>query len=114
MPGKDLMTADTLSRAPVVESQEPQDECQAYVNAVMSALPVTDRRLLEIKQAQAGDATCQNIQELCMHRWPDKAKLGPEEKLYLQVAADLTIQKGFLLKYSRLVIPVAMRKTILG
>ncbi len=49
-----------------------------------------------------------------MHGWPDKAKLGSEEKLYLQVAADLTIQKGLLLKGSRLVIPVAMQKTILG
>ena len=60
VPGKDLITADALSRAPVVESQEPQDksfqdECQTYVNAVMSALPVTDKRLLEIKQAQADD-----------------------------------------------------------
>ena len=45
---------------------------------------------------------------------PDKAKLGSEDKLYLQVAADLTIQKGLLLKGSRLVIPVAMQKTILG
>ena len=119
VPGKDLITADTLSRAPVVESQEPhdksfQDECQAYVNAVISALPVTDKRLLEIKQAKADDATCQNIQEFCIHGWPDKAKLGPEEKLYLQVATDLTIQKGLLLKGSRLVIPVAMQKTILG
>ena len=67
VPGKDLITTDTLSRAPVVESQQPedksfQDECQAYVNAVMSALPVTDKRLLEIKQAQADDATCQIVQ----------------------------------------------------
>ena len=118
VPGKDLITADTLSRTPVVESQEPhdksfQDECQAYVNAVMNALPVTDKRLLEIKQAQADDTTCQNIQEFCMHGWPDKAKLGSEEKLYLQVAADLTIQQGLLLKGSCLVIPEAMQKTIL-
>ena len=119
VPGKDLITANTLSRAPVVESQQPedksfQDECQAYVNAVMSALPVTDKRLLEIKQAQADDATCQNIQEFSMHGWPDKAKLGSEEELYLQVAEYITIQKGLLLKGSRLVIPVAMQKTILG
>ena len=119
VPGKDLITADTLSLAPVVESQQPedksfQDECQAYVNAVTSALPVTDTRLLEIKQAQADDATCQNIQELYMHGWPNEAKLGSEEKLYLQVAADLTIRRGLLLKGSRLVIHVAMQKTILG
>ena len=35
VPGKDLITADTLSWAPLVESQQPQyksiqDECQAY------------------------------------------------------------------------------------
>ena len=50
MTGKDLITADTLSRALVVQSQQPedksfQDECQAYVNTVISALPVTDKRL---------------------------------------------------------------------
>ena len=77
-------------------------------------LPVTDKRSLEIKQAQADDATCQNIQEFCMHGWPDKAKLGSEEKLYLQVAAVLTIQKGLLHRGNRLVIPVARQKTILG
>ena len=119
VPGKDLITADMLPRPPVVESQQPedksfQDECQAYVNAVMSQLPVTDKRLLEIKHAQADDATCQNVHEFCMHGWPDKAKLGSEENLYLQVAADLTIQKALLLKGSRLVIPVSMQKTILG
>ena len=49
-----------------------------------------------------------------MHGWPDKAKLVSEEKLYLQVVADLTIQKGLLLKGSRLVIPIDIQKTILG
>ena len=119
MHGKDLITADMFSRVPVVESQQLQDKsfpgrAQTYVNAVVSALPVTDKRLLEIKQAQADDATCQNIQELCMQGWTDKAKLGSGEKLHLQVAADLTIQKGLLLIGSRLVIPVAMQTTILG
>ena len=79
----------------------------------MSALPVTDKRLLEIKQAQADDATCQNIPDFCMHGWPDKAKLGSEDKLYLKVAADVTIQKGVLRKGSRLVIQVAMQKRYL-
>ena len=87
--GIDLITTETLSRAPVAESNKPhdksfQDECQTYVNAVVSALPVTDKRLMEIKQAQADEAMCQNIQEFCMHGWPDKANLGTEEKMYLQ------------------------------
>ena len=44
-------------------------------------LPVTDKRLLEIEQAQTDDAMCQHIQEFCMHGWPDKAKLGYEGML---------------------------------
>ena len=71
--GKGLDNCRHVITAPFVESQHPedksfQDECQAYVNAVMSALPVTDKRLLKIKQAEDDDATCQNIQEFCIHR----------------------------------------------
>ena len=42
----DLITADSLSRAPIVEYRQPQDvsfeqDCQAYVNAVLKTLPIT-------------------------------------------------------------------------
>ena len=116
--GKDLITADTLSRAPIVEHRQPQDvsfeqDCQAYVNAVLKTLPITEKRLLELKQAQVDDATCQRIQTYCQQGWPDRARLRPDEKVYLQVAAELTVQQGLLLKGSRLVIPLAMRPSIL-
>ena len=47
-----------------MENQQPQDmsfqeKCQAYVNAVINALPATDKRLLESMRTQADDATCQ-------------------------------------------------------
>ena len=62
----------------------------------------TNRTLLA-----TGLCLCQNIQEFCIHGWPDKAKL------YLQVASDLAIQNGLLLMCSRRVIPVDMKKTAL-
>ena len=43
-----------------------------------------------------------------------QSEAGSEEKLYMQVATYITIQNGLLLKGSRLAIPVAMQKTILG
>ena len=81
VPGKELTTADTLSRAPVVECQQSedksfQDECQAYVNAVMSALPVTYKRLLEIKEAQSDDATCQKSRNSACTGGQTKRNLG--------------------------------------
>ena len=58
-----------------------QDECQAYINALISAIP--RKKMPEIRRAQTEDATCQNIQVFGMHESPDKAKMGFEEKLYM-------------------------------
>ena len=60
------MAADTLSRTPIRNTSEAQDlsfekECQAYVNAVMKELPVTEKGLLELKQAHLDDVTCQRV-----------------------------------------------------
>ena len=74
---------------------------------------LTDKTTAENQSSSSWWRKSQNIQEAYMHGWPDKAKMGSEEKLYLQVATDLTIQKGLLLKGSRLIIPCAMQKTIL-
>ena len=54
-----------------------------------SAVPVTDKRLLEIKQAQADDTTCQNIQEFCMHGWPDKREKPELSRLYPLTGRDM-------------------------
>ena len=118
VPGKFLVTADTLSRAPVASTSNEKDtnfqeQCQAYVNAVMAALPITDQRLLEVKRAQSDAITCQRIEEYVTHGWPDRARLSPEEKLYSLVAAELSIEQGLLLKGARLVIPPALRQSML-
>ena len=115
VPGKDLVKAETLSRAPDTESIQPDCKSfQTYVNAVISAFHMTDKRLLEIKRAQDDDTTCRMIKHYCMYGWPDIAELGSDEKVYLQVSTDVTIQQGLLLKGSRLVIPIAMRPEILA
>jgi len=47
MPGEDLITADTLSRAPVSNSNtddtEFQQEVEAFVNQVTDQLPATEQ-----------------------------------------------------------------------
>ena len=59
IPRKELVVADTLSRAP---AQKPTDadeellsEADAFVNIIINSLPATEKRLEEIKQHQARD-----------------------------------------------------------
>ena len=53
IPGKELVTADTLSRAPVLnptnDDQWKNRGTQEYVDAVYNSLPATEKRILEIK-----------------------------------------------------------------
>lgn len=73
--GKDLLIADTLSRAPTIDpgpvDQLLQEEADAYMSTVVQSLPATERRLLEIKRLQDEDKTFQKIVESTQESWPD-------------------------------------------
>ena len=61
-PGK-LITADTLSRAPL-QTLSPadyqlQDDCDAYVVMTIESLPATEPKLEQIKEALKADDVCQ-------------------------------------------------------
>ena len=60
MSGKNLISADTLSRAPLNDTPSADDlqlekEVQVFVDVVVSSLPATDTRLAEIREAQQTD-----------------------------------------------------------
>ena len=117
IPGKDLVTADTLSRAPVAEGtsldQSLQEEVNAYVQLTLESLPASEGRLAEIREAQDKDATCQQIAKYCQGGWPLKNKLfGPVKKSY-SVATDLAVAQGILMRGNRLVIPTALQVEVL-
>ena len=93
VPGKELHTADTLSRAPVSKGEDSREEAfchevQAYVNAVVENLPATDARLHLIRDEQNIDPVCCKLKEYC-----EKGEIdwtGPV-KQYFQVRTELTM-----------------------
>ena len=117
VPGKDLTTADTLSRAPVLEStpedQLLHDEACAYIQYTMQNLPATEKRLSEIREEQEKDEVCKELVIYCHEGWPDKSQLYGVIKKYYSVAAELSVQDGILLRGSRLVIPASLQQEIL-
>ena len=68
IPGKQICTADTLSRAPDSEPDKAdtdlQTEVNAFVNIVMENFPATAEKLQKIKSCQDEDPVCQQIKKV--------------------------------------------------
>ena len=118
VPGKNLVMADVLSRAPAQQQTADDDEwnseVDAYVRAIFNSLPATDKRIQQIQASQEKDPTCILLKKYCLEGWPSKQKLKGEIRKYLQTASELSICEGLILRnYSRIVIPKALQKEIL-
>lgn len=117
VPGKYMYTADTLSRAPEEDihptDEELQVEIEQYVQAVMTTLPASDRKLEEIRRHQAEDEICKTIKMYCYEGWPAKDTIDGPVKIYWQYQSLLSVENDLLLYGTRIVIPSSLRLQIL-
>lgn len=113
VPGKELYTPDTLSRAPLPEQGDiPQSnslkETELFVEAMIESLPAHKDRLNEYRQNQAKDTICSQLITFCQSGWPSQKPKGPLCK-YWQFQGQLSISDHLLLYGSRIVVPTTMR-----
>ena len=114
IPGKELITADALSRVPVSARESHLDEeVTAYIRFVVNSLPATEKCLTEIPLKQEEDKVCRQVKEYCNTGWPERKFVPGTVKLYLPVASQLPVVDGLLMRGSRIVVPTSMRLEIL-
>ena len=115
-PGKDLHTADTLSRAPLDSSYgHMDDEMGAFINLVMEGLPATDALLAEIQRHQSEDEISQCLLKYVEEGWPsDVNQVNSVLRKYWQYQAVLNVVNGILMYGTRLFIPSSLRLEILA
>lgn len=70
VPGKQLITADTLSRAPVKHTfteveKENESDVKVFVDSVIQTLPATETRLRTIIKNQKDDPICAKLIQYC-------------------------------------------------
>ena len=116
VPGKQLYTADTLSRAPSSAAEEPtklQAVTEAYVKEVaISSLPASSKTLDMYRRAQQDDPVCSTIMQYCQSGWPQRKTMVQADLSPFWKARDyLTVCENLLLYRSRIVIPSSMRRT---
>ena len=82
VPGKELVTADTLSKAPLDKKLSKEDErlnedLNLYVSHILENFPAKERKLDELSLHQQNDEVCRKLFEFCIEGWPNKTKLKP-------------------------------------
>ena len=118
LPGKELYTADMLSRAPVDKPSSHDDSLEvqvcAYVDFVVETFPASNQQIERIKEQQKADQTCQQVRQYCLSGWPSKRELPPNVKPYLSVSNELAIQNDLLLRGERIIIPSSLQAEMLN
>ena len=117
VPGKQLLIADMLSRAPTeppsTNDLQFEAHTQAFVNTVLQAIPATEQRLAQIKEAQSQDRVCIQVKQYCQTQWPNRTSLLKELFPYYLVRTELSIEAGLLMRGCRIVIPLQLQSEIL-
>ena len=118
VPEKTLYTADTLSRAPLEETQDASSSLSSqnieqFVQAITAALPASPDRLDSYRKAQAEASICSRLIEYCSSGWPNRNKMSRELKEYWRFRGELTLSGTLLLYQSRIVIPLSLRQATL-
>ncbi|XP_064462310.1 uncharacterized protein K02A2.6-like [Ornithodoros turicata] len=118
VPGKQLFTANVLSRNPVIFNGDTDaylaSAIEEYEALTIDLLPASANMLERIRKASAQDKTLTLIAEYCTTQWPPDAVLSPECRKFASVADELAVVDGLLLRGGRLVIPQAMRHEVLA
>ena len=117
VPGKDLYTADSLSRAPTAEPGKNsiafQDELESFVEAVTAALPASESRLKEYSEHQKSDPICSLICSYCAEGWPAQSNIPTNIQPFWEVRSELTVCNDLLLRGSHIVVPVSLQEQTL-
>ncbi|UYV74296.1 K02A2.6-like [Cordylochernes scorpioides] len=117
-PGKDLITADALSRQPLPghlpEDEELQEEVEHFVRSIVLHQSTTDDRLAKIALNQKLEPTLQNVAFYSKNGWPAKCQLSPLEHSFYDVRDEIGEENGLLMRGLRVIIPSNMRKDVLN
>ena len=118
VPGKEMYTADTLSRAPLTEqtsadSTLQQELAELCMLRAIDHLPAGSTRLEKYKTAQSEDPVCATLLRYCRDGWPEKQNTDTASRAYWEFRGEITMGDGLLLRGNRIIVPEALQQETL-
>ena len=119
VPGKLMHIADALSRAysdpPDSPSQNKSEEMELRVHNVITHLPMSEQKILLMREATAQDEALQAVISVCKTGWPvHKWSLKPLVRPYWPIHDDIHEVEGLVFVGDKLLIPSSLRGEMLN
>ena len=114
-PSKQVPVADTLSRHFVSDTfPELSQGMDTQVHMVMSNLPVSDRKMQELRVKTSQDETLVTLRDTILQGWSHSRNKCPVSLLpYFNYRDELTTVDGLIMKGNKLIIPKSMQSQML-
>ena len=110
LPGREMVTADALSRLSPLDEFEVSDMNEK----VHHLIRITPAKMEEFKKETAKDETLQLLAHKVMQGWPDSGKkIVSALKPYWPLRDDISVEDGLILLGSRVMVPESLRGNIL-
>lgn len=113
--GKDIPVPDTLSRKSLSDTYPSLSEgLDVQVNMVISNLPVSDRKMQEIKAHTDQDEQLSLLKNVIQDGWPVyRNQCQPEILEFWNFRDELAVYDGILMKGQKLLVPRSLRSNML-
>ena len=89
-------------------------DMEHFIHSVITNLPISDVKLMELREHNRNDPTNQMLHRYAAEGWPEhKCDVPSPLKSLRDMQNDIHVTDGILLKNNRLIIPSVRRKDIL-
>ncbi|KAK3107010.1 hypothetical protein FSP39_004902 [Pinctada imbricata] len=115
VPGTKIPLADTLSRKHLPNTFPKYSKgMDSHVHSILSHMPISNRKLDEIRTATANDLDLQTLIKVILNGWPsERRSYDPSLIEFWNHRDELTYLDGLVLKGHKILIPRSLRKMML-
>jgi hypothetical protein len=118
-PGKEMILADTLSRAYIPECEPDasnmEDEIEYHAHSVLHRMPVSTNKMEKIREETSKDPTMMILLNAIRRGWPQTRRQTPVEiHEFWNYRDEMSENDGVVLKGDRIFIPATLRSEMLA
>lgn len=114
VPGKDLIIADTLSRAFQNETEPDDPEMEYHIHNLSNYVPMSDQNKTTFQRSIENDPVLQKVKEYVINGWPEFKKIEGEVKIFHKFKDEIFYEAGLLFISHKLIVPEELKISMIN